>query len=189
MDVPRSSSEVSPSTAATTPERLASSEDDIWASDSEEITGDVINSSREPLLSDLPTLKRQHMTDGYREGLSIGKAKVMQSGFDQGFPVGVKIGLRVGRILGSLQGILAAKSLPIEIKGRLQKLLDQAQKELAITSLLKDVNDQILTSSIDLPTKVDSVITRWEMTLVASVSPTGEGVTNERSEDRRQISS
>ncbi|KIV89330.1 hypothetical protein PV10_08906 [Exophiala mesophila] len=63
---------------------------------------------RERILSDIPTLRRQHMTDGYREGLSIGKAQVMQEGFDVGYPVGVEIGMRVGVILGVLEGILAA---------------------------------------------------------------------------------
>ena len=48
------------------------------------------------------------MTDGYREGLSIGKARVMQSGFDAGYPMGVEIGLRVGNVLGVLEGIIAA---------------------------------------------------------------------------------
>ena len=48
------------------------------------------------------------MTDGYREGLSVGKAKVMQRGFDAGYPVGVQIGLRVGSVLGILEGVLAA---------------------------------------------------------------------------------
>lgn len=63
---------------------------------------------RERILSDIPTLRRQHMTDGYREGLSIGKAQVMQDGFDVGYPVGVEVGMRVGVVLGVLEGILAA---------------------------------------------------------------------------------
>jgi hypothetical protein len=48
------------------------------------------------------------MTDGYREGLSVGKARVMQSGFDAGYPLGVEIGLRAGNVLGVLEGVIAA---------------------------------------------------------------------------------
>src|SRR6201999_3459554 len=65
---------------------------------------------RGTILSDLPALRRQHMTDGYREGLSVGKARVMQSGFDAGYPLGVEVGLRVGNVLGVLEGVLAALS-------------------------------------------------------------------------------
>ncbi|KIW78198.1 hypothetical protein Z517_08031 [Fonsecaea pedrosoi CBS 271.37] len=63
---------------------------------------------REVILSDVPSLRRQHMTDGYREGLSVGKARVMQSGFDAGYPLGVEVGLRVGKVLGVLEGVVSA---------------------------------------------------------------------------------
>ena len=48
------------------------------------------------------------MTDGYREGLSVGKPQVMQKGFDAGYPLGVEVGLRVGNVLGVLEGVVAA---------------------------------------------------------------------------------
>ncbi|EXJ85561.1 hypothetical protein A1O1_05925 [Capronia coronata CBS 617.96] len=67
-----------------------------------------IRPRRGEILSDVPSLRRQHMTDGYREGLSVGKARVMQAGFDAGYPYGVEIGLRVGRLLGVLEGIVSA---------------------------------------------------------------------------------
>lgn len=60
------------------------------------------------ILSDIPSLRRQHMTDGYREGLAVGKARIMQAGFDAGYPFGVEIGLRVGQVLGVLEGIVSA---------------------------------------------------------------------------------
>ncbi|KIY01413.1 uncharacterized protein Z520_02965 [Fonsecaea multimorphosa CBS 102226] len=63
---------------------------------------------REVILSDVPSLRRQHMTDGYREGLSVGKARVMQRGFDAGYPLGVEVGLRVGTVLGVLEGVVSA---------------------------------------------------------------------------------
>jgi hypothetical protein len=57
--------------------------------------------------SDLPSLRREHINAGYREGLSVGKARVIQSGFDAGYPLGVAIALKVGPILGVLEGVLA----------------------------------------------------------------------------------
>ncbi|KIW88714.1 uncharacterized protein Z519_10760 [Cladophialophora bantiana CBS 173.52] len=67
-----------------------------------QLSGDL----REEILSDIPSLRRQHMTDGYREGLSVAKARVMQRGFDAGYPLGVELGLRVGKVLGVLEGII-----------------------------------------------------------------------------------
>jgi len=52
------------------------------------------------------------MTDGYREGLAVGKASVMQEGFDAGYPFGVEIGLRVGVVLGVLEGIVEGLRKP-----------------------------------------------------------------------------
>ncbi|PGH03682.1 hypothetical protein GX51_03946 [Blastomyces parvus] len=61
---------------------------------------------REP--SDLPFLRRQHVTAGYRDGISIAKGEHVQRGFDGGFPVGAELGLRVGTVLGVLEGLAAA---------------------------------------------------------------------------------
>lgn len=60
-------------------------------------------SSAEP--SDLPSLRRQHVTAGYREGISASKAQHVQRGFDTGYPVGAQIGMRAGTVLGILEGI------------------------------------------------------------------------------------
>lgn len=72
--------------------------------------GGGIETNRRPqqrqILSEVPQLRRQHVTDGYREGLSVGKANVMQRGFDSGYPFGVEIGSRVGKVFGVLEGIL-----------------------------------------------------------------------------------
>jgi hypothetical protein len=110
-------------TTVTTPDQSPGADDDIWETSSDyhpsepyienHGNGSGLGPSehhhpRGEMLSDLPALRRQHMTDGYREGLAIGKAKVMQSGFDAGYPVGVELGLRVGRVLGVLEGVLAA---------------------------------------------------------------------------------
>ena len=70
------------------------------------------------MLSDLPSIRRQHMTSGYREGLSVGKAQVIQSGFDAGYPIGVEIALRAGKVLGVLEGSFAVKQKEKERKVR-----------------------------------------------------------------------
>jgi hypothetical protein len=56
--------------------------------------------------SDLPALRRQHVTAGYRDGISASKAENVQEGFDGGYPVGTQFGLRVGTILGILEGVI-----------------------------------------------------------------------------------
>ncbi|OCT53842.1 hypothetical protein CLCR_10592 [Cladophialophora carrionii] len=121
----------SPDTTITEPEQSPGADDDIWDTSSDHFPlttaqpadHDLDATSapyphdddeshprfgRGAILSDLPALRRQHMTDGYREGLSVGKARVMQSGFDAGYPLGVEVGLRAGNVLGVLEGVIAA---------------------------------------------------------------------------------
>lgn len=169
-----SSSVPSPSTAATSPEAMSQgvADDDIWASDSEhnddsnEVTG-----NRADMLSDLPSVKRQHMTDGYREGLSIGKAQVMQAGFDEGYPIGIAIALRAGRVIGCLEGVVAAKDIPEENKIPVRKLLDQAKQELPITELLRNMDDQKLTAATGVPDSVRDALTKWENKVLGAHRP------------------
>ncbi|KAE8407699.1 essential protein Yae1 [Aspergillus pseudonomiae] len=56
--------------------------------------------------SELPSLRRQHVTAGYRDGVSASKTEHVQSGFDAGFPVGAQLGMRAGTILGILEGVI-----------------------------------------------------------------------------------
>ena len=56
--------------------------------------------------SDLPSLRRQHVTAGYRDGISASKGEHVQNGFDAGFPVGGQLGMRAGTVLGILEGVL-----------------------------------------------------------------------------------
>lgn len=56
--------------------------------------------------SDLPSLRRQHVTAGYREGITTSKGQYVQDGFDAGFPVGAQLGVRAGTVLGVLEGVL-----------------------------------------------------------------------------------
>lgn len=157
-----SSSINSTNTGITTPEETPV--DNIWASDGED------GSNGDQILSDLPSMKRQHMTDGYREGLEIGKAQVMQKGFDQGYPIGVSIACRAGKILGCFEGILAMKGLSDSQRSKLTKEYDTASQQLSITTLFQNMDDQTLTQSSDIPECVEKVIHDWEVKVFQSDS-------------------
>lgn len=187
MERDRSSSVSSSTTAATTPEVVPPDDtNDIWASDDEHDPAHTLDERQDDgsLLSDLPTIRRQHMTDGYREGLSIGKAKVMQKGFDEGYPIGVSIALRVGKILGCMEGILTAKDVPEETKAPIRRLLEQAKQELALSFLLKNVDDQTIVQSSQTPESVEKVLSKWEKYTFGDVSP-GESSREVKIDDNR----
>src|SRR5277367_5361674 len=62
--------------------------DDIWGSASSSSTSEAFpsNANRvrdEP--SDIPRLRSEHSTSGYREGLSTAKNTTIQEGFDEGY--------------------------------------------------------------------------------------------------------
>lgn len=69
---------------------------------------DTVPSLAEP--SDLPSLRRQHVTAGYRDGVTAAKGEHVQRGFDKGYPVGAELGVRVGIVLGVLEGLVKALS-------------------------------------------------------------------------------
>ncbi|OJD17590.1 hypothetical protein AJ78_02341 [Emergomyces pasteurianus Ep9510] len=77
--------------------------------------GQTREPDREP--SDLPFLRRQHVTAGYRDGISIAKGEHVQRGFDGGFPVGAELGLRVGIVLGVLEGLATAAAVATAPRG------------------------------------------------------------------------
>ena len=58
--------------------------------------------------SDVPRLKEKHETEGYRNGITKGKAESVQQGFDEGYSLGATLGLRIGKICGLLEGICRA---------------------------------------------------------------------------------
>ncbi|SPO00037.1 uncharacterized protein DNG_02889 [Cephalotrichum gorgonifer] len=68
--------------------------------------------------SDLPQLEREHVTTGYRDGVTAAKAGSVQAGFDEGFSLGAEIGKRVGEILGILEGIYEATGADAEVVER-----------------------------------------------------------------------
>ena|SRR2546423_6954143 len=133
--------------------------------------GSQNSAPREDILSDLPAMQRQHMTAGYREGLSDSKAKHMQGGFDRGYPIGFELGIKVGKIFGVLEGFLAAfaqdqKSTP----AGLVELYNRAAKELAISQLLDGLDDKVLASTEfefkELPMKSRELLGKWEVLVV-----------------------
>ncbi|KDB21378.1 hypothetical protein H109_06676 [Trichophyton interdigitale MR816] len=69
---------------------------------------DTVPSLAEP--SDLPSLRRQHVTAGYRDGVAAAKGEHVQRGFDKGYPVGAELGVRAGVVLGVLDGLVKALS-------------------------------------------------------------------------------
>lgn len=77
-----------------------------------------------PLPSDMPRLEREHVTAGYRDGVTAAKGSSVQEGFDEGFSLGAEVGKRVGEVLGLLEGIH-------EAVGGDGELLKRAKEELA----------------------------------------------------------
>jgi hypothetical protein len=117
-------------------------------------------------------MQRQHMTAGYREGLSDSKAKSMQGGFDQGYPIGFELGLRVGKVFGVLEGFLAAFAKDkTKAPTGLLELYGRAKRELAISQLLNGVDDEVLARPEfevkDLPLKSREALQKWEELVTA----------------------
>ena len=140
---------------------------DIWASDSSHPPSP---NTRHPHaqasapLSDLPSLRRQHITSGYREGLSIGKATVIQSGFDSGYPIGVEIALRAGKVIGLLEGMVAAlaKVEAGERREKVKAMLEKAKREMDVKELLRGVEDEVVAREGGLLEVVGGMLGRWE---------------------------
>ena len=95
--------------------------------------------------SDVPRLKEKHETEGYREGVTRGKAESVQTGFDEGYGLGAVLGLSVGKLLGLIEGVWGAVNAAAKADGgansevaqkwtmereRLEKLFNEANEEL-----------------------------------------------------------
>ena len=103
-----SSSELFPDSTPSPRTNVDNNLDDIWgsapsSSTSETFSSDAKNVRNEP--SDIPRLRSQHSTSGYRDGLSTAKNTTIQEGFDEGYSLGAVMGLEVGIVLGLLEGI------------------------------------------------------------------------------------
>ena len=97
--------------------------------------------------SDVPRLQEKHETEGYRDGVTKGKAGSVQKGFDEGYGLGATLGLRIGKVLGVLEGIYGAVQTAARDpangedreweaqRRRVEILFGEARKELKTQSL------------------------------------------------------
>lgn len=100
--------------------------------------------------SDIPRLRREHATAGYRDGVAAAKARSAQAGFDEGFGLGAAVGARAGRLLGLLEGIASAATAEAGVSpggggeeeeedgagaGPVVRLLGRAREELGVGSV------------------------------------------------------
>lgn len=102
--------------------------------------GGIGNSGGNTEHSDIPRLRRIHVTNGYREGIAVSKEEHIQAGFDEGFSLGGEIGMRAGWCLGVMEGICQALGRADEgEKGpvkRAREMYAQAKEELVLEKLL-----------------------------------------------------
>ncbi|RYP57144.1 hypothetical protein DL769_009664 [Monosporascus sp. CRB-8-3] len=85
--------------------------DDVFGSDSEPPPAPGSHGPSHvdrALAPDTRRLQVTHSTEGYREGITAGKAQSIQAGFDEGYNLGANVGLKAGQLLGLLEGIAAA---------------------------------------------------------------------------------
>ncbi|THX04176.1 essential protein-like protein Yae1 [Aureobasidium pullulans] len=89
--------------------------------------------------SDIPRLRSTHVTNGYRDGISVSKAEHVQHGFDEGFSLGAVIGIKSGFLLGVLEGIVraiqASATIVTEAKEDVIAKFVLARSELGLQSL------------------------------------------------------
>jgi hypothetical protein len=189
----RSTAMTSPDQAPTAQDRTTNntdvSDDDIWAdspprSSSQHTGADADTTRPDPrpipaaaVLSDLPTVRRRRMADGYRDGLSHSKAQVMQRGFDDGYPIGVQVAMRAGRILGILEGLLSGmrKSAGPGDEGdrarrqgkatEVERLLKKAREELGRSKLLDGLEEDVLMRNGGVLEGLEGVLGKWEAIL------------------------
>lgn len=55
--------------------------------------------------NDIASLRHIHTTQGYRDGITAGKTKYIQEGFDEGYSLGGRFGLKIGWIKGVVEGL------------------------------------------------------------------------------------
>ncbi|KAM7194067.1 hypothetical protein V8F20_008163 [Naviculisporaceae sp. PSN 640] len=146
--------------------------DDVWGDD-DDITSHVSphpprmqapaagGARSQAEVSDIPRLKQEHTTAGYRDGVTIAKAASVQAGFDEGYGLGASIGAYAGRLLGVLTGLVGALTSSSAVEGvaaeqeRLQSLLETATKELSVLSVFGEeyfARDGTWRYEVDAPT-------------------------------------
>lgn len=92
------------------------------------------------LPSDLPTVRRQHTTDGYRAGLDAGKSDpvIAQAGFDQGYPLGIGLGMRAGFLLGALAELRRWNAGGVD-----EEVVKRAEEDLKVEKLVVEVGGRL----------------------------------------------
>ena len=100
--------------------------------------------------SEVPRLREQHTTAGYRDGIAQGKNTSVQRGFDEGYELGATIASRAGYIIGALEGMVAAceSAQWTHDLARVKALLEAAKRDLSADGLM---------ASLDLDRDTDSL--------------------------------
>lgn len=121
--------------------QTVSDPDDVWGSDDEHqlTTAD---------------LKRNHIKQGYLDGLSNAKESSLQQGFDDGFPKGASLGILVGTILST-------------VRSYDERLFDECKEELNITKVLKK---EYFDENLDLSNKENHAVLRKWQNIVKEIS-------------------
>lgn len=115
--------------------------DDVFGSDSEAPafgSPEQQHLDSNALPPDIRRLQVTHSTEGYREGITVGKAQSIQTGFDEGYSLGANVGLKAGQLLGLLEGIV----------GALAQRADDVSAQAATTTLLVDARRELRTERI-----------------------------------------
>ncbi|CAK7566104.1 MAG: Essential protein Yae1, N terminal [Sporothrix epigloea] len=103
------------------------------------ISSDHPQEHRDVHPSDMNRLRHDHSTAGYREGLSAGKTKTLQVGFDEGYSLGAALGIMVGGLLGLLEGLVVAvpgdTETTEEQSESISALLVRARQDLSAQSI------------------------------------------------------
>ncbi|RYP80844.1 hypothetical protein DL770_006085 [Monosporascus sp. CRB-9-2] len=117
--------------------------DDVFGSDSEappSLGSHGPSHADRALAPDVRRLQVTHSTEGYREGITAGKAQSIQAGFDEGYNLGANVGLKAGQLLGLLEGIAASlgqrcADADADDCERASRLLADARQELRTESI------------------------------------------------------
>jgi hypothetical protein len=97
--------------------------------------------------SDIPRLKEKHETEGYRDGVTKGKAESVQKGFDEGYGLGATLGLRAGKLLGVLEGIYSAILTATNDPANKENEEWETQRE-RVGRLFEEAKDELKTQSM-----------------------------------------
>ena len=121
----------------------ADDDDDVWGSPTATTEVEATSASHHHP-SDIPRLRQEHSTSGYRDGVAAAKGQSIQAGFDEGFGLGATIGAQAGRLLGLLEGLAAALAAGEgrggsgegeDAAAAVAGLLERAREELGIRSV------------------------------------------------------